>query len=358
MANTTKAESKYSLLETNLKEQLNWQQARIKCLVLMITAICKIKTVCFERLAEVMDSNAKVTSRHRRIQRFFADFLIDKDLIANFLFSLLHHQTDLTLSIDRTNWKFGKTDINIFMLSVCYDGMAMPVMWMMLPKKGNSNSLERIELIERFIRLFGKECIASVVADREFIGDKWLSWLSLNSIPFHIRIRDNMWFGKPNGELLKMSWILQGQKLHTIYNHPKMLFLDKNLVYVSGMKLRNNEYLIIVSYNKQEEAIASYKDRWQIETMFKAFKTNGFNVEDTHLSDLKRIDKLITLVSIAFIWAYKTGIHIHLNVEPIKLKKHGRKAYSFFKLGLRHLTDALSVHFHLFNPLVKLLSCT
>ena len=67
------------------------------------------------------------------------------------------------------------------------------------------------------------------------------------------------------------------------------------------MKLRNNEYLIIVSYNKQEEAIADYKDRWQIETMFKAFKTNGFNVEDTHLSDLKRIDKRITLVSIAFI---------------------------------------------------------
>ena len=86
MANTTKAESKYSLLETNLKEQLNWQQARIKCLVLMITAICKIKTVCFERLAEVMDSNAKVTSRRRRIQRFYADFLIDKDLIANFYF--------------------------------------------------------------------------------------------------------------------------------------------------------------------------------------------------------------------------------------------------------------------------------
>ena len=358
MANTTKAESKYSLLETNLKEQLNWQQARIKCLVLIITSICKIKTVCFERLAEVMDSNAKVTSRHRRIQRFFADFFIDKDLIANFLFSLLPHQTDLTLSIDRTNWKFGKTDINIFMLSVCYDGMAMPVMWTMLPKKGNSNSPERIELIERFIRLFGKECIASVVADRGFIGNKWLSWLSLNSIPFHIRIRDNMWFGKPNGELLKMSWILQGQKLHTIYNHPKMLLLDNNLVYVSGMKLRNNEYLIIVSYNKQEEAIASYKDRWQIETMFKAFKTNGFNVEDTHLSDLKRIDKRITLVSIAFIWAYKTGIYIHLNVEPIKLKKHGRKAYSFFKLGLRHLTDALSVHFHLFNPLAKLLSCT
>ena len=116
----------------------------------------------------------RVTSRHLRIQRFFAGFKIDKDLISKFLFSLLPHQTDLTLSLNRTNWKFGKTDINIFMLSVCYDGMAMPVMWRMLPKKGNSNLLEHIDLIERFIKLFGKNCIASVVADREFIGDKWL----------------------------------------------------------------------------------------------------------------------------------------------------------------------------------------
>ena len=69
------------------------------------------------------------------------------------------------------------------------------------------------------------------------------------------------------------------------------------------------------------------------------FLTNVFNVEDTHLSDLKRIDKLISLVSIAFIWAYKTGIYFHLNVEPIKVKKHGRKACNFFKQGLRHLTD-------------------
>ncbi len=42
------------------------------------------------------------------------------------------------------------------------------------------------------------------------------------------------------------------------------------------------------------------KQRWQIETMFKAFKTQGFNIEDTHLSDIGRIDKLVAVVSFAF----------------------------------------------------------
>ena len=40
----------------------------------------------------------------------------------------------------------------------------------MLDKRGNSNSKERIELVNRFIRLFGKEVIESIVADREFLG--------------------------------------------------------------------------------------------------------------------------------------------------------------------------------------------
>jgi hypothetical protein len=40
----------------------------------------------------------------------------------------------------------------------------------MLDKRGNSNSKERIDLINRFIGLFGKQVIQSVAADREFVG--------------------------------------------------------------------------------------------------------------------------------------------------------------------------------------------
>jgi hypothetical protein len=39
-----------------------------------------------------------------------------------------------------------------------------------------------------------------------------------------------------------------------------------------------------------------------------ALKTTGFNIEDTHLTDIDRINKLFALVLIAFVWAYKVGI--------------------------------------------------
>jgi hypothetical protein len=66
--------------------------------------------------------------------------------------------------------------------------------------------------------------------------------------------------------------------------------------------------------------------------MFKAFKTNGFNIEATHLSDPDRIDKLLIVVSIAFIWAYKTGIYVHEHIKSIVIKAHKRKAHSFLSM--------------------------
>ncbi len=50
------------------------------------------------------------------------------------------------LSIDRTEWSFGQTRFNILMLAVVQEGIAYPLFWEMLDKKGNSNSDERMDL--------------------------------------------------------------------------------------------------------------------------------------------------------------------------------------------------------------------
>ena len=87
-------------------------------------------------------------------------------------------------------------------------------------------------------------------------------------------------------------------------------------------------------------------------------KTKGFNIEDTHLSDIERIDKLLAVVSIAFTWAYKAGIYVHQHLKPIAIKKHGRKAHSFFKYGLKFIANALLVHPDRLITFINVLSCT
>ena len=59
------------------------------------------------------------------------------------------------------------------MLAVVYDGVAYPLLFSILPKKGTSNTKERIELVQRYVRLFGAESIDCLLADREFVGEHW-----------------------------------------------------------------------------------------------------------------------------------------------------------------------------------------
>ena len=55
--------------------------------------------------------------------------------------------------------------------------------------KINSDTKERIALIQRFIAIFGKDRIVNVFADREFIGEQWFTWLIEQDINFCIRVK-------------------------------------------------------------------------------------------------------------------------------------------------------------------------
>jgi hypothetical protein len=338
--------------------------ARIKFISLMILALCKVQTVSFCKLSCAFSSNAEAPSSMRRIQRFMSSYLLDFDIIARLIMALLPHKGPYILSIDRTNWRFGSTDINALVLAITYEGVAFPIISRLLPKRGNSNTAERIEIMERFIRLFGKESIESLVADREFVGEAWLDYLNREGICYHLRIRENFWVKDPRTKKeFKAHWAFlhlrlnQSMVLHRIY------YVNNQLCYLSAARFKNQqgkpELQIIVSFNKPQEAISSYKKRWQIETAFRAMKTSGFNIEDTHLIHLDRIERLFAIMTIAFTWAYLVGIYKHTMIKPIKELAHGRKAKTLFKYGLEEISNTLM------NPCrrpgfdrFKILSCT
>ena len=346
MANKAKKLAKYSDLQEHLGKELPINAARLKFIVLLITALIKVQSVNFERLAQGFDNEVKLSSNLRRIQRFFAECDLSSDLIAQLLFKLLPFCEPYRLTLDRTNWKYGQTNINILVLGVIYKGLSLPILWTFLgDKRGNSDQFERIALLNRFIRLFGVKSIAFLTADREFIGQDWWQFLIDYKMPFYIRLRANMLVHRPHRGTVKAFWLFNALPLNTPYFHPKIVKINGCWVYLSGLKYLNSdkhiEFLIVASYTKTDEALRFYRQRWQIETMFKAFKTTGFNLEDTHLTDYQRLDKLLMLTALAFTWAYKAGIYRDKNIKKIIIKKHGRSAKSVFKYGLEWLAQVL-----------------
>ena len=93
------------------------------------------------------------------------------------------------LSTDRTEWSFGATRFNILMLGIVHNGVPYPLVWEMLDKKGNSNSSERMDLMDRFSQIFPDAQVAYLTGDREFVGKQWLTYLLIEPIiPFRLRI--------------------------------------------------------------------------------------------------------------------------------------------------------------------------
>jgi len=346
---------------------LGWHGARIKFFVRLICALIKLQTISYIKLSEGLGGKVKIESNLRRVQRFFAEFDLNLDTISTMVFNLLPLPKPYTLSMDRTNWKFGNLDFNILTLSVCYQGVGIPLMWMMLPKKGNSNTNERKQQIGRYIRLFGADSIESLLADREFIGKDWFAWLIGEKIKFHLRIKENMWIDVPGKGKVRASWLFNNPQSPSHY--PGIVRIDGNELYLSGIKTVSKDgvaFVIIASYNREYDVLEKYRNRWQIETMFKAFKSSGFNLEDTHLTDTGRLSKMIGVICVAFIWAYRAGIFRHENEKPIRVLNNGRRAKSIFKYGLERLSNILLSLIYLadkeinkiIDKYVKLLSCT
>jgi Transposase DDE domain len=265
-----------------LNQHFQWNKARMGCFVGMLVALMGVNTVNLTQLALTFPSRAQVPSRYRRMQRFFSGHRMDYNAVAHFIMGLFGFtDTDFYLSLDRTNWKWGRTDINLLVLAVVYRGAAIPVYWLPLNKRGNSNSRERIALIQRFIGQFGKGRVKGLLADREFIGGQWMGWLIQERIPFFIRIRNNSISANRRGQKTRVDRLFEGLKPGETGQLSQPRPLGQCKVYLSALRLADGELLVVASGGLVREAIKIYGLRWEIETLFGCLKGRGFKLEET-----------------------------------------------------------------------------
>jgi hypothetical protein len=320
----------------SLSHFLNWDKRRIECAGQIILAMISQKTVSLVHLVFGFRSKAQSESIYKRLKRFLAyDF--DLSTIVPMVLSFFALTDKITLIMDRTNWKWGRSNINILFLSVAYKGIGIPIFWMTMNKAGNSNVDERIKVMKMVIRKVGVNRIENFVADREFIGKQWLRFLLEQKIPFVIRVRNDALIEGIMSAQVLFRKIEKGAK--TAANRRVMLWGE--LLYVSGSRSPDGELMVLVSNRYHRCPQSVYKKRWEIEVMFQCMKGRGFNLEETRITDAQKIDRLIFLLSIAFCWMYKTGDK-KSQEKPIELKKHGRKAKSIFRYGLDEICSFLA----------------
>jgi hypothetical protein len=123
-------------LERTLRENVTWNKARINFLAKFTLALVQVKTISLVQISSVMSGRAKQDSHYKRCQRFLRFFDLPFAEIARLVIKLLGIPKPLVISIDRTDWYLGETPLNVFMLSVVFKGVAFPLLWTVLEKKG------------------------------------------------------------------------------------------------------------------------------------------------------------------------------------------------------------------------------
>jgi hypothetical protein len=325
--------SQHTALSASRRETLSW----------LVLLVMQRGTVCLWRLAAHVAGRAETASVQRRFYRFFQFARLDGAMAARIVVDLLGLRgKPWVLAIDRTNWAFGRTSINILMISVEWRGSAIPLIWSLLPSAGNSGTAARTELLERLRGAFPDLKIAMLTGDREFIGDDWMAWLARRKIPFVLRLRENQHVRREGYATWTIAAIARNLKPggRMILKGPCRLGRggqgEAPGVRLAILRLASGELLALACSSAPRHGLARYRARWRIETMFGNLKTKGFNLEDTHLRDPAKLATLVAIAAIAMALSVKTG-QAAARRAPIPVKTHGRKAVSIFANGLNAL---------------------
>ncbi|MBW4535924.1 MAG: hypothetical protein KME09_18455 [Pleurocapsa minor HA4230-MV1] len=172
------------------------QYATLRIIVLILQSY---RTIQIEKLAAILPIPIKYQSRRRHIQRF----LVLPQLTTRCMwFPIIKKWLKINqktkrvcyLAIDRTRWQ----ERNLFVASLIKNKRAIPLNWMLLDKKGNSNIAEQKRLLKSTLRLL-KGYQVVVIGDREFGNINLADWLSKQGVKYVLRTKSNKYI-QPEGK--------------------------------------------------------------------------------------------------------------------------------------------------------------
>ena len=331
-----------SFLLQALGQNLHCNQARLKNLWLLVSAVLLHRTVNLVVLATTPDGKPPShESRYRRFQDFFQRFQLCLPSVGRVVLSRIPKPPEgYLLAMDRTNWQFGRRDINFLVIAIVVGAVSIPVVWKVLPKKtkrGNSNAQQRIALTQALLKLMPASDIETLTMDREFIGKEWLKWLDKQGVGYVVRIKKNVIVGEHQAKVLASRRGRKPTGLQDIFE--LRLFFSCKKMNEGGRATR----LLLVSNRFQgKKALDLYRRRWGIERLFGPLKKKGFDLEATHMTDVIKLEKLFAVVVLAFLFSYSWGCYLRASGRRSS-RQSQRK--SLFRLGLEDILKLLNSPF-------------
>jgi len=241
---------------------------------------------------------------------------------------------EVSLVLDRTDIE---DRLSILMLAAAYRHRALPLAWRVLPF-GGTDAETQIALLEQVqpslpepervrITLYGDCEFRAVEVQRYCRTQQWHWQLGLKS---DILFRD----GSTDWRALRTIQLKQGQRryIQDVILTQKHAFGPVNLIADWTGDEENPRYTVTDERANRHSWRRGRKRFW-IEPFFRDWKSYGFDLENSKLTDSHRLETLLLGMATATLWMVHIGHWVTETGRRSLLEAQHKRDYSIFRLG-------------------------
>jgi len=316
-------------------------------LVKLVTSIILSKEVQLSKIADEVVYEYKESSLTDRFRRF----MVTENVITFGIYSLFvqmaldcpDYSDPVVLSIDSS--KVGGGCLTL-MVSLGYSSRALPLFWLTFKgQKGHTSQHKQLELLELIESLLPDGVAVSLLGDGEFDGVQVIEWLKARSTWSYTCRTAQSTLALYDGNWLALNELpLQPNQKEAFFtgltftNAHKVKSVNLLVVWVS----KEQEYrFFVTNFETAKEARYWYRRRFKIETLFSDIKNRGFKLHKSRLNKSERVNRLLIVVTIAYIFVVFWGVLSIISAEFTKIVRTDRFEHSLFSLGLKFIKRLL-----------------
>lgn len=323
---------------------------RDRNLAWFLTGVSESGSVHLSKVANKIPGQAKRLSHTRRLSRFLDNGAVQVRQwykpIASHLLQEASKTGEIRLIIDATQVARNQ---QLLMVALAYRRRALPIAWTWISSaKGHSSGHKQMALFAYVHRLVPDEVPVIVTGDSEFtplqaLFEEWDWFYALRQKGNHLYRQhpDEEW--KPVRSLVTASG--QSCWLSGIEFTQKHCHQCNFLAYwKQGEK---EPWLLATNLPDAQTTKRHYKWRMWIEEMFGDFKSNGADLEKSHLRHFLRLSRLTLVVAILYVWLIAFGASTIKRGNRHLVDRVDRRDLSIFRIGYDMLERCLINNLHI-----------
>lgn len=229
------------------------------------------------------------------------------------------------------------------MVSVLYRRRALPLAWIVVKaRKGHLSESLHCALLEQLKPLVPDASQVTILGDGEFDGTAWQAAIVEQGWQYVCRTASDILLRVQETTITMRDLPV---KRGTSVGISEAAVTAARYGPVGVIAVWEAAYeaplYLVTNHTDLDHAVMLYRRRAQIETFFSDQKSRGFRINRSHLSDPKRVARLMIATALAYLWVVYLGVLARRDTDRKRFVRTDRTDLSLFSLGLRFLAFCL-----------------